>query len=57
MDVMLLWDFLPGLAVAAQVHRRFNSQVHFSSSLATKEFFLPSLGRISFDCSAMLFGW
>jgi hypothetical protein len=40
MDVMLLWDFSPGLAVAAQVRRRFNSQVHFSSSLATKEFFL-----------------
>jgi uncharacterized protein (DUF58 family) len=40
MDVVLLWDFSPGLAVAAQVRRRFNSQVHFSSSLATKEFFL-----------------
>jgi hypothetical protein len=40
MDVMILWDFSPGLAVAAQVRRWFNSQVHFSSSLATKEFSL-----------------
>jgi hypothetical protein len=37
MDVLLLWDFSPGRAVAAQVRRKFASH---SPSLATKEFFL-----------------
>ena len=40
MDVLLLWDFLPGKALAAQVRRKFNSDVHFSPSASTKEFFL-----------------
>jgi hypothetical protein len=39
-DVLLLWNFLPGRAVAAQVHRRLKSTVHFSPSLSTKELFL-----------------
>jgi hypothetical protein len=40
MDGLLHWDFSPGLAVEAQVRRRFGSSVHFSPSSRTKEFFL-----------------
>jgi hypothetical protein len=40
MDVLLLWNFSPGRAVEAQVRRRFHSQVHFSPSSSSKEFFL-----------------
>jgi hypothetical protein len=40
MEGLLHWDFSPGLAVAAQVHHRFGSLVHFSSSSSGKEFFL-----------------
>jgi hypothetical protein len=40
MDVLLLWDFSPGRAIAAQVRRKFNSPVHFSPSSTTKVFFL-----------------
>jgi hypothetical protein len=36
----LHWDFSPGLTFADQVHRRFGSTVHFSSSPSSKEFFL-----------------
>ena len=40
MEGLLHWDFSHGLAVAAQVRRRFGSSVHFSPSGSTKEFFL-----------------
>ena len=40
MDALLHWDFSPGLALAAQVRRKFGSQVHFSPSPYAKEFFL-----------------
>jgi hypothetical protein len=39
-DVLLLWDFSPGRALADQVRRRFKSPVHFSPSSSAKEFFL-----------------
>jgi hypothetical protein len=52
MHVLLLWDFSSGTAVAAQVRSGFNSPINFSSSLATKEFFLViSLSFSSFDLS------
>jgi hypothetical protein len=40
MDALLHWDFSPGLAVEAQVRRRFGSSVHFSPSSGSSEFFL-----------------
>jgi hypothetical protein len=40
MEGLLHWDFSPGLALAAQVRRRFGSSVHFSPSSSAKEFFL-----------------
>jgi hypothetical protein len=40
MDALLHWDFSPGLAVAAQVRRRFGSSVHPSPSSGSKVFFL-----------------
>jgi hypothetical protein len=40
MDALLHWDFSPGLAVKAQVRRRFGSSVHFSPSSGSSEFFL-----------------
>ena len=40
MEALLHWDFSPGLAVANQVRRRFDSTVHFSPSSGAKEFFL-----------------
>lgn len=40
MEALLHWDFSPGLAVEAQVRRRFGSRVHFSPSSGDKEFFL-----------------
>lgn len=40
MEGLLHWDFSPDLAVEAQVHRRFGSDVHFSPSSSSMEFFL-----------------
>lgn len=52
MDGLLHWDFHPGLAVEAQVRRRFKTQVHFSPSLPTKKFFLvASFSKVSFPLS------
>jgi hypothetical protein len=52
MEALLHWDFSPGLAVAAQVRRLFNSQVHFSPSGSSKEFFLVvSFSSACFDLS------
>ena len=40
MYALLHWDFSPGLAVADQVRYKFGSEVHFSPSPGSKEFFL-----------------
>jgi hypothetical protein len=40
MEALLHWDFSPGLAVEAQVRRRFRSTVHLSPASGSSEFFL-----------------
>ena len=52
MEALLHWDFNPGLAIEAQVRRRFGSSVHFSSPSRSKEFFLVvSFSSASFPLS------
>src|SRR3954468_18030086 len=52
MEGLLHWDFHPGLEVEKQVRHRFRSTVHFSSSPASKEFFLvASFSSASFPLS------
>jgi hypothetical protein len=58
MDGLLHWDFSHGLAVEAQVRRRFGSSVHFSPSRGAKEFFLVvSFSSASFELSEDSVGW
>lgn len=49
---LIHWDFSPGLKLADQVHAKFGSTVHYSSSSGTKEFFLVvSFSSASFPLS------
>jgi hypothetical protein len=58
MDCLLHWDFSPGLAVEAQVRRRFGSSVHYSPSSGLAEFFLVvSFSSASFPLSEESVGW
>jgi hypothetical protein len=65
MEGLLHWDFSPGLAVEAQVHRRFGSPINLSPSQRSKEFFLVvsfssacfPLGGIGWFAASLMFRW